>query len=47
MNENINYKFNNLITLNEYYILDLKDKFDIKALRNTIYYSPEIFKLSN
>ena len=47
MNENINHKFNNLITLNEYYILDIKDKFDIKALRNTIYYSPEIFKLSN
>ena len=47
VNENINYRFNNLITLNEYYILDAKDKFDLKALRNTIFYSPEIFKISN
>ena len=45
LNENITYKFNNLITLNEYYILDNKDKFDLKALRNIIYYIPELFKL--
>ena len=46
-NENIAYKFNNLITLNEYFIEDTKDKFETKYLRNIIYYIPEIFKLSN
>ena len=45
--ENINYKFNNLITLNEYNITDNKDKFDSKALRNIIYYFPEMLKLTN
>lgn len=47
INDNISYKFNNLITLNEYYIMDLKDKYDAKSLRNIIYYVPEIFKMSN
>ena len=45
--DNIAYKFNNLITLNEYSLLDNKDKFDFSALRNIIYYIPEIFKLAN
>ena len=47
INDNITYKFNNLITLNEYYILDNNALFDSKSLRNIIYYIPEIFKLSN
>ena len=46
-NEKITYKFNNLIILNEYYVLDNKDKFDLKSLRNIIYYQPDLFKLSN
>jgi hypothetical protein len=46
-NENFSYKFNNLITLNEYFIEDTKDKFETKYLRNIIYYIPEIFKISN
>ena len=45
VNESLTYKFNNLITLNEYYIVDNKDKFDLKALRNIIYYLPELFQL--
>ena len=49
INDNIAYKFNNIITLNEYYILEKKDKSDKleNALRNIIYYIPEIFKLTN
>ena len=47
LNENFTYKFNNSITLNEYYIVDNKDKFDSKALRNIIYYIPELFKSTN
>ena len=35
-NENFAYKFNNLITLNEYFIEDTKDKFETKYLRNII-----------
>ena len=46
INDNITYKFNNLITLNEYYIVENKDKFE-NSLRNIIYYIPEIFKLTN
>ena len=45
--DNITYKFNNLITLNEYNLVDNKDKFDLNALRNIIYYIPEMFKLAN
>ena len=46
--ENIVLNFNNIITINEYCILDIldnKNKFDEKALKNIIYFSPEIFKL--
>ena len=47
VNESFAFKFNNLITLNEYYLEGSKDKFDDKTLRNIIYYNPEIFKISN
>ena len=46
--ENIVLNFNNIITVNEYCILDIldnKNKCDEKALKNIIYFSPEIFKL--
>ena len=46
--ENIVLDFNNIITVNEYCILDIldnKNKCDEKALKNIIYFSPEIFKL--
>ena len=47
INKNITYKFNNLIILNEYYILDNKARFNENSLRNIVYYTPELFKLTN
>ena len=43
--ENKVHKFDNVITVNEYYIFDNKDKFKSKSLKNTIYFTPELFKL--
>ena len=43
--ENKVFKFNNIITVNEYYVLGEKNKF--KSLKNVIYFSPELFKLPN
>ena len=45
--ENDVYKFNNVFILNEYNISDKKDKFKEDYLKNIIYFSPELFKLTN
>ena len=44
---NCAYKFSNIFILNEYNIEDKKDKFKEDYLRNIIYFSPELFKLTN
>ena len=46
-NNNNVHQINNIITVNEYCVFDMKDKNKTKTLKNTIYYIPEIFKISN
>ena len=43
--ENTIFKIDNVITINEYSILDNKNKFNEKTLKNIIYFVPELFKL--
>ena len=43
--ENTVFKFDNSIIINEYGILDNKNKFSEKALKNIIYFIPELFKI--
>ena len=43
--ENTVFQFNNEIIVNEYEILDNKNKFSEKALKNVIYFNPELFKI--
>ena len=46
LQENNVYKYNNIFIINEYDISNDKNTFQQESLKNVIYFSPEIFKLS-